>query len=829
MLVLVYFLSGTAGLVYEVLWLKWLALLFGSTAHASATVLSVFFLGLSAGGWFWGRRARDLRRPLQTYGLLEIGIAASALASLLLADGLRSAYALLYAAASGSFVMLTLVKFVLAILVLFVPAFFMGGTFPVMGQLLIRSPQGLGRTGSLLYGTNTIGAAVGAVVAGFVLLPAIGLRGSYLCVVSLNALIGVAALFLGRQETGPATPVAGDDSGSRGLAGEVHVLGRLLRTLAFASGFAVLALEVLWTRMFSQVLHNSVYSFTVILVSFLVALALGSLAASGLSRLRVRPEPVLVALVLASGVAVALTPRVFFALTGGLRDVSSSEGFGGYIASIVRIASIGIFLPGILMGTIFPFLFRMSEKIEGSAGRTLGALTAINGIGGILGSLCAGFVLLEAFGLWTSILLIAALYCALVLVVPGRISGSRVAGRAAFAVLPILVIFVARLGDLPAVHLDEAAGERMVESWEGSMGTVAVVSEGEDLRIKVDNYYRLGGVGGFSSQQRQAQIPLFILPNPRSVFFLGLGTGISAGAALDFPVGKVLACELIPEVVVASRRHFGRYTNGLYQDPRATIVADDGRAFLQANKARYDLIISDLFVPWQAGTGSLYTLEHFRLARARLEDHGTFVQWVPLCQMSRGDFGILARTILEVFPHATFWRGEFVPSYPTACIVCSVDPRQLDPQLVMRNVLHVLRPPVSDRVTEADAVPYILYAGNLGACRDLFAGFPLNTDDHPRIEYGSPRTHLRAGAGETSFLMSFALLELVEDLFRCLPPEEDPFLDGLTERQVGFVRAGQQLYEAGVYVEAGRPDEARPAYRSFLRQVPFHVYPGLEN
>jgi spermidine synthase len=831
-LLVLLFLSGAAALVYEVLWLKELGLVFGNTAHAAATTLAVFFLGTAAGAWAFGRRAERLRRPLRGYALLEWGVAGSALLYFALAPAFRWLYAAAYPVVGGHPLATTLLKLLLAVGVLFLPAFFMGGTLPVLGQHLVRRKGELGRTGAALYLVNTAGAAIGALLAGFVLPARLGFRGSYLAAIAASVAVGLAAWVLGGRaapagDVVPPRAAGPDPPAGGGAPGAPAVTARAIRVLAFASGFLALSLEVLWTRMFAQVLQNSVYSFAVILVTFLVSLAAGSGVASVLCRApAMRPSRVLAGLGVVSWVLVTASTPLLVGRTGGLDAVPAGGGFAGYVARIFGLAAVVMLPPGIAVGTVYPYLLKAAERIPRAPGRTLGNLAAINAVGGILGALGSGFVLLPALGLWASVHLVAAGYLAAAGIARGAIAPF---GAAATIVVALAGFAAARvaLPDLPVVHLATGEGEVLVESWEGRHGIVAVTGVGEARTLRVDNHYALGGTAARESERRQAQIPLFVLPPPESVFFLGMGTGITAGAALDFPVKRVVTCELVPEVVVAARRHFADLAGGLFRDPRSVIVVDDGRHFLTATRERFDVVISDLFVPWHAGTGSLYTRDHFAICRSRLTDGGCFVLWVPACQLSRAGFDVLARTVLDVFPHVTAWRGEFAPGWPTLGLLCRAEATRIDPAQARRNVARVVPDPRPGRVGEAPFLPWMSYAGNLGECRRLFDGAAIDTDDRPVLEYLAPRTQQRADSREVAWLRGGEMLALLRELFAQTPPEQDPFLADASPEQVEYVRAGLQLYEVAVLVDAGRLAEAAPLYRRFLATVPFDAFPGL--
>lgn len=290
--------------------------------------------------------------------------------------------------------------------------------------------------------------------------------------------------------------------------------------------------------------------------------------------------------------------------------------------------------------------------------------------------------------------------------------------------------------------------------------------------------------------------------------------------------------ELIPQVVEAAREHFGPYTNDLFSDPRVRIVAEDGRNLLLASDQQYDVIVADLFRPWGAGIGDLYTREHFAAVRARLRPGGIFAQWLPLYQMSRQEFGIIVRTLTEVFPQVTLWRGNFVPQRPIVVLIAQKELEPLDPCRLQANLQAVLEQPGGEGMlidmlvsvkgfSELMArpenapflrsllpqlvgkVPYTFYAGNLSQNRDLFAEYPVNTDERPVLEYLAPRTRGAVGAGEARWLTDWALDALFDELLAALPPDEDPYLARLSEAQRGYVLAGKSYYASFVYHQAG--------------------------
>jgi spermidine synthase len=819
-LLLLFFASGFAGLVYQVLWQRQLGLLFGSTAHASATTLAIFFLGLALGSRIWGRRAARTARPLSAYAALEIGIAASAAAYFVLYDLYIALLPWLTRALGGAPLLLAAAKALLATGVLLPPAVLMGGTLPMMAQHLVRSAAQLGRTGTLLYAVNTAGGAAGAFAAGFYLPALLGFTRSYLLAIGLSAAVAALAHLLGRLPSAaqpPAVSPAAD--AARGAA--TPAIEPAIRFLAFLSGFCTLGLEVLWTLMFAQVLHNSVYSFAIILCTFLIALALGSAVAHLLCRTARRPEIVLFASLLLAGASACLVPFAFHAVTGGLAYVAPEAGWHAYLRAVFGTAAAVMLAPGVAIGIVFPFLLAVVRAHDASPGRTIGTLAAVNTLGAVLGSLAAGFVLIEWLGLWASIKTLGLLYFAAAAITAPR-DGLPSAARA----LPLvgLLLFATILDPtrLSVVRTDPRGGEAVTEYWQSAYGVTAVVQRGKRLTLKMDNYYALGGTGALTYEQTQADIPLVIHPAPRSVFFLGLGTGITAGAALLHPIERLTAVELVPEVIEASRKHFKPYINDLFDDPRAEILAGDGRAFLRASDARHDVIVSDLFIPWQAGAGTLYTREHFATVRSRLEPGGLFAQWLPLYQLSRDEFMVIARTMLEVFPQVTLWRGDFQPKQPIVALVGEAAERPLDGEAVVASFRRRRRDADAPRAA-ALALTLMFYGGNLGANRDLFAPYLLNTDDRPVIEFSAPITQREERGRGASWFAGRPLSEWYEQLAERLPPERDPYLADLGESERGYARAGWSLFESKVRRADGDEAGAVAMAEEFGRQVPAEV------
>lgn len=818
-------LSGFACLIYQILWMRQAGLLLGNTSHAAALTLAMFFGGLSLGGWLWGKRCASDPKPLRTYARLELGIAASGLILLLAPFIVPRAYALL-----GDGGALTAFRFVFTLLMVFPASFLMGGTLPVLGQAVIRGRETFGSTTARMYAANTLGAACGAFATAFLLIWLVGIRMTCLTAMAASAITALIALQLSRKACfqNPAQTVP------KKPAGEAASLPRpLLVGFAFVSGFNLLALEVVWTRLMAQIHENSIYGFATVLIVVLACLALGAWLASRLARSGIPAGRVMLWLFGIGGAALAASPFLSMAVTGGMEMLATDSPFAGYALRLFATAAAAIAPACLPLGAVFPYLMKGEEAYLTQAGKSIGSLSAVNTIGAILGSLAAGFLLLSGLGAWHTIQLLAVVYLLLAIAMPAP--GSRATHAARAAALAMLVLLLTRLdpSKLPDPSGAESAGE-ILEKWEGSDCTVTVVrDQRDDVSIRINSNYSLGSRGAYGSQMFQARIPLLAWPDTDSVFFLGMGTGITAGEALsreDFPkVERVVACELSPGVVEASEKFFtagpdGRdLTNGLYTDARAEVVVADGRTRLLASRERYAMINADLFLPYRRGTGNLYSREHFETVLARLKPGGVFVQWLPLYQISEKEFGIIANTMLAVFPQVSLWRGNFQPGAEIAALVGHADLAPLpasaveaenDKRLAVEGATHLnmqeLMLPIN-----AQTIP-LFYGGNLTKAADLFAQYPLNTDDRPVIEFGTPRSlHQPSDAARPQFLET-RFANLVDKIQTRTPPAQDPLLSARTPSSRKLPLAGSAFHRAWIARVHGDEGKWKEEWETFL-------------
>ena len=628
------FLSGFAGLLYEVCWLRQAALAFGSTTFAIGTVLAVFFLGLALGSYAFGRIAERSLRPLRVFALLELGLGAFALCSITAFEAADSLYGLAYRVAGDRFTLLVVVRVALLSIVLLPPTFLMGGTLPLFSRHFVVRSSGIGAAVGGLYALNTLGAAAGCAAAGLVLLPSLGLWKTIAIGSALNVVAGLAVVSLRNP---PLTPA----SDARGDLDAVPLSRRtVVSSLFFLTGFVALGNEVLWTRFLALLVGNTVQTTSLILTVVLLGIVLGSLLATWwVDRSTSRALAF-------GGLQVGTAISV---LTLMLLPADVWRALEGHLA----VYALLLLPPAVLSGASLPLAVRMVVDDPARAGFAVGRLVAINTVGGIMGSLGTAFLALPLLGLHTTLVGLTGL--------------SLTAGFAAWLLLPAdssralrgvalvgflgawLAIPLAAGTRLPVDYLTDA-GDVLVDHREGRAANLAVIRSGGTLHLEIDRWWQ--GQDRRNHQAVAAHVPMLLHPDPRSVLVVGVGTGQTPGRFLLHGVDRVVCVDLEPAVFDVVRAHFDA---SWMQDPRVSLLHADGRDHLAHTAARYDVISLELGQIFRPGVALLYTTDFYERARQRLEPEGLLVQFVPLPFLTLDQFRGVVRSFLEAFPQSLLW------------------------------------------------------------------------------------------------------------------------------------------------------------------------------
>lgn len=730
---LLFFASGVAALVYEISWSRQIGLLFGNTASAAATVLASYFAGLAIGYWLFAERSQRVHRPLVFYGLLELAAAASALAVPLLLAVLHSP-ALAKWIQHDEVAVQTIVRAVVCLVILLPATICLGGTLPLMAAMLARGGESPSRV-AWAYGLNTLGGLTGVLLATIVLLSQLGVVASSFAAAIVSAICGVAAVMLGRKL--PASPAAAATVSPSPREEKTNVVRHAiwLFTLVAVSGFGTLALEVLYTRLFSLVFHNSTYNFGLVVAVVLCGLALGAWAAAWLS-VRFDPLACVVWASLAAAAAIPISTRVFEEHTQ-LSYFDQGDTFASYMLACLGLVAAVVLPPALLLGTILPLLWQVARRHSESFSALVGKLTAINTLAAAAGALAASFFLLPTLGLWGSFAHIAAMYVAVAIVAAIPRRGHAIALAVA---VPLVLLAIGSVWRTLTNYTTVPPNKTLVARWEGTYGWIDVVSDNRSgsLSLRENINYTHGSTASAEWERRQGHMALLLHPKPRNVLFLGMGTAATASSAkFHNDVETIHIAELIPEVVAAARQ-FELSNAGILDDARTKIHVDDARHFLLATNERFDVIISDLFVPWESKTGYLYTVDHFRVARSRLAPGGVFCQWLALWQLGPQELEMIADSFASVFPHTTIWLGKAEYDRTILALVGSEAPLAFEVPKIDARLARVFKASgeIDQRVQSAERLAR-MYVGDWPRRE----GRTLNTDEHPRLEFAMPLTY----------------------------------------------------------------------------------------
>jgi len=449
-----------------------------------------------------------------------------------------------------------------------------------------------------------------------------------------------------------------------------------------------------------------------------------------------------------------------------------------------------------------------------SAGPRIGRVLAVNTLGAIVGPLLATFLMGPLLGLWWSLVVVGSL-----LVVAAAFTGltrveAAVGGSALVAALLVLEPWA-----VPPVRVLAARGQRLISVREGTHGTTAVIADERDRWITVNNSYVLGGMASSEEERWQAHLPLLLHPSPHRVALLGIGTGITAGAALLHPVEHIVALEIVPEVATAARQDFADVNSRVMEDPRVEVVIDDGRNYLASAPRTFDVIIGDLLVPWRPAEAPLYTQEHFESVRRALTPEGVFCQWLPLYQLSPEQLAIILRTFLDVFPEASLWRGNFIPEAPTLALIGHLGSRPLPPAAIDARVRALAASSDSNPFLAHPAGLWLYLVGPLKAGMPWIAGAPRNRDGEPWIELLSPVSH----AGRDHAVLGQGRVTPLLDLVTEARLENSP-LRGLDDQHQAWRASGAALSRAS----EDRTTDGEQRVLAILRTLPPELQRALD-
>jgi spermidine synthase len=787
-----FFFSGLAGLIYQILWLRMIDKVIGSAPFAVATVLSVFMGGLALGSWLAGKyidRISSRGNLLSLYGKAEFGIG---LYGLLLPFFIRMAkpiYVLAYNSLFIHFWLYRIFTFFGCFLFLAVPTALMGVTLPVLCRFYVEDLEHIGGRTGRLYGINTIGSAAGAVLCGFVLIAKFGVWGSLCTAVGINILIGLLCMILAKAyKPFVYEPIVkhknhGKNKGLKSREEQrnpeiIDPVDRTILTLALwifgVSGFCSMAYEVFWTRLLGLIIGPTTYSFSLVVSTFIIGLALGNIIFGWLAD-RVKDAFRLLIITQACAAFLALLVSQFLGNSQFFFSkliYTFQDAFGEKILAQSVILFFILVGPTILLGATFPLVNKIYARSLAEIGKSIGTAYAANTVGAILGSFFAGFIFIPLLGKENGLRIVAGLQVFISLVamaylfikvekrvrefVGGLITlllglfllinfpswNHNILYRGFYYRFEILAQYFNTtswfnaLWKGPLENAQSAANNEVVFYGDGIGGFTAV--ERLVNPIGTANYYLLNSGktdasshGDRLTQALSAHIPLLFHPNPEKVMILGLASGMTAGEALLYPIKQLDVLEINDQVIKASE-FFTPWNNSCLTNPKSRIIVQDGRNHLELTNEKYDVIISEPSNPWMAGLANLFTLDYFKTVKGRLNGNGIFIQWTHAYDMDWDCFAMIGRTFAEVFPESLLVRTLSSSDF---LMVGFSGKKTLDLKTADWNMAYAGK---SKNITIRD--PRVIF--NLIVTEDLkglFGAGPVHTDNWPRLEFAAPR------------------------------------------------------------------------------------------
>jgi len=766
-------------LIYEVVWTRMFGLVFGNTVFATSTVLAVFMGGLALGSYYLGRLADHQENLLRLYANLEAGIGLFAFLVPTLLHLLNPVYIELFKLFPENILIFALVRFVFASLILIVPTTLMGGTLPVLSKYFMRQPEKeestvppsakkqkrsepqtsraasawgrLGRFIGNLYSVNTWGAVTGTFAAGFFMIEKLGVKETIYAAGAINLLIAMAIFWIQSTQTAEdKAPVKEEmDSLPKKKRLSVPNFQMIIIVGMFLSGTAALAYEVLWNRLLVFLLTASTYAFTIMLLSFLVGIAFGSwLMAKGVDRLK---NPLL----WFAGLEATLGVFGFFSLfilgkSVGIFDwaVHSVGVLLWWRWNLVQlfVALVVMLVPTTLMGATFPLAVRIFTRKIDSVGEDVGTIYSANTLGGVLGSLLAGFVLVPALGTQNSLMIIAGINFGIALLIVFQPLREARTLRWIFLGVTAVLYGIALLWIPKNLFLSvfniSHKNSKIIYYDEGITSTVTVHEYSGGKRSIYTNNVQVAGTDFDmrTTQILQGHIPLLLHPYPKRVMQVGFGTGETGHIVSLYPVQAIEGVEISPEVIRAAI-YFESINGGIFRNPIFHKVIMDGRNYAMLTQKVYDIIMNDSIHPNVSHNASLYTVDYFRYCRSKLAGDGIMSSWFPLFGLPLRDFKIIIKSFQTVFPHCSVWIANNCRNRHALLVGWKKDvPLSIDYALIKKKLADPEIKASLDEIHMGDVFSILdAFVLDEKAAAAFTKDVPVHTDDHPILEFDAPR------------------------------------------------------------------------------------------
>ena len=655
MLLIILAITAMSSLIYEIVWSRELSQVFGTGAFAITTVITVFLGGLALGSLLCGKILDKIKDHYKFLAYLEIAIGLTCIITLFLFKPVASFYMVLFNIFGGNPLVFNFILFLLSLLILIVPTFLIGIVFPTITKLYNAEKEKISSTVGNSYFADTIGGGAGVIIAGFFLIALLGLFKTSLLASSLNMLSGFAVLYFYKSSIETM-----QDKPSLGLE---H--NKFLLALFFFSGFAALVFEVIWIRYISLIYGSSLYSFSIVLASFLIGLALGSMYIKKIiekSKDKVRLFAYVELLIGVLGIIlIGIFPLIEFVFLWISTVISY---FPLFFPLLFLVCFLILLAPTMLMGATLPIISSIYVN-DLKVAHDVGRLYGINSLGSIFGSFLAGFVIIPKLGLAYSSLFAAAVYFLIAFGLIFFIDEAQFNIKLKKAIPFAAIIVVTLLFSFSIYNFNPLFGGVYYHGnyyQEGKFdilylknsayGEVRVLKEISSGSVMLQNNAKTdASTLDYLPQMISAHAPMLLHSNPKEVYNLGIGGGWTLNSILAYDIENVDAVEIDPKVVEADKTVLKDYNGDSLNNPKSNIIIADGRNYLFSTDKKYDVIISEPPNIWVSGVSNLFTKEFYEIVEFHLKEGGRFSQWLPKWEMSEEDYKIILNTILSIFEY----------------------------------------------------------------------------------------------------------------------------------------------------------------------------------
>lgn len=734
---LLFAVSGATALIYQIIWSRWLSLIFGNTTISIALILAAFMLGLALGSWWAGRNLQRIKNPMRAYAFIELGIGIFALCFpylTRLTDVVFTATISTGSAAPYSIA----IRAILAFALLLLPTTLMGATLPLLTDFFKRSPKhSTSWKVGLLYAANTFGAALGIFLSGFLLIELIGIANTTNVAAVLNFLVAAIGLKMAANAR-LAAPAAMRE------VTRLDPKGALAIGILAVGGATALASEVLWTRTIESIIGNSTYAFSTIVLIYLTGIAAGSwLLSLVVNRFR-NPSFWLASCQAGMGVWIFIAIVLFKAMAATLDPFKGTEISVLHLLSIYLRVMLGLFPLALLSGACFPLATRIIDPgSEDAEGGLIARAYSWNTIGAVAGSLIAGFLIAPFFDYLGALYLLAALYTVTAAVAytllwrweppaQGKRTGMIVAATVTTALLATSILTISRGDSFPEHITALYPSTEVLSHKKGLQGITTIMKERKD---PLANRLLVNGMGmtvKVTDTKMMAHLPMLLHDDPQETLIICFGMGTTFRSALSHG-NRVTVVELVKEVLEGFE-YFHADAAQVRANPNGQMLVNDGRNFLKLTKKRYDVITIDPPPPIDAaGVNHLHSREFMELAKSRLKKGGIMAHWIPFPKTQSGvedidTFNTLVATFAAVFPHAYVQKGY---SNMGMHLLGSLEPLDISLSRLERRMD---QKQIIDDILEWKLVPLEYFEGIQTYQPPTHTG-ALITDDRPALEF----------------------------------------------------------------------------------------------